>query len=266
MEQKISIGDLHILLVEPSSAQRRIIIEEMNGVGIINIDSVANGADALESMEKYPPDLVVSSMYFEDMTGNNLINAMRVNDDFKDIPFMLISSETDEHYLDPMRQAGVIAILSKPFERQALKRAVFATQDYISPEQLHLEDFDVEDLRVLVVDDSLMARKHIIRVLTSMGIERITDAKDGVEAVETLKDSLFDLIVTDYNMPEMDGRALIEYVRKESSQPDIPILMVTSETNETRLSSIQQCGVSAICDKPFETSTVREMIARIMSD
>ncbi len=266
MEQKISIGDLHILLVEPSSAQRRIIIEEMNGVGIINIDAVTNGSEALESMEKYPPDLVVSSMYFEDMTGNNLINAMRVNDDFKDIPFMLISSETDEHYLDPMRQAGVIAILPKPFERLALKRAVFATQDYISPEQLHLDDFDVEDLRVLVVDDSLMARKHIIRVLTSMGIERITEAKDGVEAVETLKESIFDLIVTDYNMPEMDGRALIEYVRKQSSQQDIPILMVTSETNETRLSSIQQSGVSAICDKPFETSTVRDMIGRIMSD
>ncbi len=266
MEQNISIGDLHILIVEPSSAQRRIIIEEMNSVGIINIDEACNGQEALESMEKYPPDLVVSAMYFNDMTGNNIINAMRVSEDLKDIPFMLISSETDEHFLDPMRQAGVIAILPKPFERLALKKAVYATLDYISPEQLELNDFDVEDLRVLVVDDSLMARKHIMRILSLMGIEKIFQAKDGVEAVELLKENMYDLIVTDYNMPEMDGRALIEYVRKESAQPDIPILMVTSETNETRLASIQQSGVSAICDKPFETSTVREMIQRIMSN
>ncbi len=266
MENNISIGDLHILLVEPSSAQRRIIIEEMKSVGISKIDEASNGEEALESMEKYLPDLVVSAMYFEDMTGNNIINAMRVSEDLKDIPFMLISSETDEHFLDPMRQAGVIAILPKPFERLALKKAVYATLDYISPEQLELAEIDVEDLRVLVVDDSLMARKHIIRILSLMGIEKIYEAKDGVEAVELLKENMYDLIVTDYNMPEMDGRALIEYVRKQSAQSDIPILMVTSETNETRLSSIQQSGVSAICDKPFETSTVREMIHRIMSD
>ena len=266
MDNNISISDLHILLVEPSSAQRRIIMEEMNSVGIINIDEASNGQEALESMEKYTPDLVVSAMYFEDMNGNNIINAMRVNDELKDVPFMLVSSETDEHYLEPLRQAGVIAILPKPFEKLALKKALYATLDYISPDHLELEEFDVEDLRVLVVDDSLMARKHISRILSLMGIEKIVEGKDGVEAVELLKENMYDLIVTDYNMPEMDGRALIEYVRKQSAQPDIPILMVTSETNETRLASIQQSGVSAICDKPFETSTVREMIQRIMSD
>ncbi len=110
-----------------------------------------------------------------------------------------------------------------------------------------------------------MARNHIRKVLNLMGIEKIEQAKDGVEAVEHLTEKMYDLVVTDYNMPEMDGRALIRFIRTESTQPDIPILMVTSETNETRLSSIQQSGVSAICDKPFESTTVREMIQLIMS-
>ncbi|THB69661.1 MAG: response regulator [Gammaproteobacteria bacterium] len=265
MEQQITIEEMQILLVEPSLAQRRIIIESLRDVGITNIEGVARGIDAIEIMEKYPPDLVISAMYFEDMTGNNLINAMKVDETLKDIPFMLISSETDEHFLDPMRQAGVVAILPKPFLFDDLKKAIYASLDFISPEQLHLDNYDVEDLKVLVVDDSLMARKHIIKVLNLMGIERIDQAKDGVEAVEHLTEKMFDLVVTDYNMPEMDGRALIKFIRTESTQPDIPILMVTSETNETRLSSIQQSGVSAICDKPFESVTVRGMIERIMS-
>lgn len=265
MSETITIQEMQILLVEPSTPQRRIILERLQDVGINHIDTATNGEEAIEKMGEFRPDLVISAMYFEDMTGNNLINAMRVDEELRHIPFMLISSETDEHYLDPMRQAGVVAILPKPFAFEDLKRAVYASLDFIVCEHLELEDFDIEDMRVLVVDDSLLARKHIIHVLNLIGFEKIEDAKDGVEAVEILRESMYDLVVTDYNMPEMDGRALIRYIREESSQPDIPVLMVTSETDSARLSSIQQCGVSAICDKPFETSTVKELIKRIMS-
>jgi two-component system chemotaxis response regulator CheY len=265
MNEKITLEEMHVLLVEPSLAQRRIILERLHDIGIQNSDTAVSGTDALEKMERFCPDLVISAMYFDDMTGNNLINAMRVNDDLKHIPFMLISSETDEHYLDPMRQAGVVAILPKPFANEDLKRAIYSSLDFISTEHLELDSIDVEDMRVLVVDDSLLARKHIMHVLNLIGIEKIVDAKDGVEAVEILREQMFDLVVTDYNMPEMDGRALIKYIRTESAQPDIPVLMVTSETDQTRLATIQQAGVSAICDKPFETLTVKDLIGKVMS-
>jgi len=77
---------------------------------------------------------------------------------------------------------------------------------------------------------------------------------------------IFDLIVTDYNMPEMDGKELIQHIRSELKNSFIPILMVTSEQNETRLGSIQQAGVSGICDKPFEPQTVKEMLFRVLDD
>ena len=67
-------------------------------------------------------------------------------------------------------------------------------------------------------------------------------------------------------MPEMDGKALLEYIRNESNQRSIPVIMVTSEGNKGVLSAIEQAGVSGICDKPFETDTVRQLIMAMMTE
>jgi two-component system chemotaxis response regulator CheY len=67
-------------------------------------------------------------------------------------------------------------------------------------------------------------------------------------------------------MPDVDGQALTDYIRKQSSQPTVPLLMVTSEGNENILMNIEASGVSAICDKPFEVSNVKTTIERLLSD
>jgi len=263
--KNITLDQLSILLVEPSSTQQRIISSHLNGFGVMNIDTVTHGSTALNTMDKDKHDLVISSMHLEDMTGTELVQNMRMNSEQSDIPFMLISSETDFRYLEPIRQAGVIAILPKPYEIDQLKRGLFSTVYYLDPDSLDTKEIESENLDVLVVDDSFTARKHINRVLGNMGIEKITNAKDGKEAIEIIKTKYFDLIVTDYNMPEMDGKQLIEQVRNNSNQSTIPILMVSSESDDNRLAAVQQAGVSAICDKPFEPETVRELLLKMLA-
>ena len=90
-------------------------------------------------------------------------------------------------------------------------------------------------------------------------------ATDGQHAVDMLTEQYFDLVVTDYNMPNMDGRELVDHIRNVSSQASVPVLMVTSEENENRLAAVQQSGVSAICDKPFGVDTVRSLVQQIFS-
>lgn len=264
----INITDLSILLIEPSSTQLKVIIKHLEAEGVHKIEGVSNGAAALTSLADYQPDLVISSLYLPDMTATELITEIRHLELLHDIPFMLISSETNLATLDPIRQAGVVAILPKPFDQQDLRRALRSTIEFIDPEEVNLQHFDVNDLRVLVVDDSSMARKHIIRVLNNMGITHISQAINGREALAIFHQTneAFDLIVTDYNMPEMDGQELVSYIRHEMANSYIPILMVTSEENETRLNNVQQSGVSAICDKPFEPSVVRDMLYRILDE
>jgi two-component system chemotaxis response regulator CheY len=132
-------------------------------------------------------------------------------------------------------------------------------------EEIDLEMFDPRTLRVLVTDDSRMARKHISKTLNTMGIEDIQFAENGREAIELLAQSEFDLIVTDYNMPEMDGRELTDTVRQDPELAHIPILMVSSNSEDSQLSNIAQEGVDAICGKPFEPSVVRKLLAQILN-
>lgn len=262
--QHITLDQLHVLLVEPSGIQQRIIANHLNGFGIMAIDRVATGHEALAGLDPQKHALIISAMHLQDMTGTELVQNMRMDEQLRDIPFMLISSETDFRYLEPIRQAGVIAILPKPYEIEQLHRALYSTVHYLDPGMLDTQDIEVEDLSVLVVDDSFTARNHIKRVLANMGIQHISEAKNGKEAVDIIAEHFFDLIVTDYNMPEMDGKQLVEYIRSRSNQSRIPVLMVSSESDDSRLAAVQQAGVSAICDKPFETATVRELLRKLL--
>lgn len=258
------ISDLLILLIEPSSTQRKVVSTYLNDMGIENVDLVETAAQALEQMQKVEPDLVISAMHLPDMTGTDLLLKMREDESLSHIPFMLISSETHYRYLEPIRQAGAIAILPKPFESEQLRSALRNTLEYIDPEIVDTGDISPEEVRILLVDDSRMARRHIRRVLENMGFEDITEAENGVEGVELVREQEFDLIVTDYNMPEMDGKEFIQYVREESGQAGVPIMMVTSVSDESRLAGVQQVGVSAICDKPFEPSNIRSVISSLI--
>ena len=262
----ISINELSILIVEPSMTSTRFIGDQLKNLDVRNIECARTGAEALTSMRNSPPDLVASSMYLPDMTATDLIETMRGDSELEEISFMLISTETSFSRLDPVRQAGIVAILPKPFTCDDLRRALIGTTRFIDTGRPEIEETDFNELKVLVVDDSLMARKHIGRVLKNLGIENITEAENGREAVEILERSLFDMVFTDYNMPVMDGEELTRHIRENSMQRSIPVLMVTSEENGSRLAAVQQAGVSGICDKPFDTDTVMKMIQDIRTE
>jgi two-component system chemotaxis response regulator CheY len=253
---KLTLNALSGLLVEPSLAQRRIILRLLEQIGVTQVSTAESGADALQSLERHTADLIISALYLPDMTGTELVETLKRRSDWAAIPFILISSETRFRYLDPVRQAGAVAILPKPFGATELKTAMDTTLEHLDTTGLDLDNFDPESLEVLLVDDSPLARKHMRRVLTAMGLERFTEASDGVQA----------LVVTDYNMPNMDGQELVDKIRHESGQGAIPVLMVTSEEDESRLAAVQKAGVSAICDKPFEPDSVRQLLMQIMGN
>ncbi len=260
-----SISELAVTVIEPSSTQWRVIERHLQDLNVTRLDWFKEGAQALSDMRGYQPDLVISAMHLPDMTGTELVQQMRGDQILEHIPFMLVSSEESDYYLEPLKQAGVIAILPKPFEASALKRALFSTLEYIEPDNNTLAELDIDHLEVLVVDDSPTARKHITRVLNGLGMHNITQAENGREAVSLMEHKLFDFLVTDYNMPEMDGKELARHVREHGMQRSIPILMVTSEANSSHLAGVKQSGVSALCDKPFEPAEVKRLIQTLLS-
>lgn len=263
---QLNISDLTLLLVEPSSTQQKIIINNLAEAGVTNIDCASSGREAVQYLSKTEPDLVISSMYFEDMTALELLKFIRTKTQNPALPFMLVSSEIQFGRIDPIKQAGVVAILPKPFDFKALKTALKNTLQFLQPEEIDLDIYDPAQLRVLIVDDSALARKFIKKTLEGLGVVKFTEADDGRSAIELLENnSDFDLIISDYNMPEVDGKELVSYIRSNDLIAHIPVLMVTSEQNRAVLNNIEQVGVSAICDKPFEPGQVKDLLANILN-
>lgn len=260
-----SIEDLAVYLVEPSPTQFTVISRQLAMIGVNRIQQFDSGAKALAAMCEITPSVVISSFYLPDMQGTELIQTMRDDADLERIPFILISSETRPQVLDPIRQSGACAILPKPFTTAQLQGALRATLDLINPEGELNADIDLDSFRVMIVDDSNTARRYIRQVLENLGIENFVEAGNGKEAVALLAETMVDLVVTDYNMPEMDGKELVHYIRTQSWQNSVPILMVTSEGDAGRLAAVEQAGVSAICDKPFEPRTVRRLIEQALA-
>jgi two-component system, chemotaxis family, chemotaxis protein CheY len=265
--RQLSLADLSIILVEPSDTQRKIIIKKLADENVLHVQACGGTQEAIAAIRQSPPDLIVSAMYFEDGTAQDILKPVKNNPDLADIPFMLVSSENRSEKLEEFKQAGVSAILPKPFTTENLSKALNASLDLINADELELELFDVEQLRVLLVDDSKLARNHIRRVLKSLGMQQVMEAENGAEALTLLKDHTFDLVFTDYNMPEMDGRELSEFIRFNPETAHLPIIMVTSESSSSlHMANISQTGINALCNKPFELKEVRKMIVTLLSN
>jgi two-component system chemotaxis response regulator CheY len=115
---------------------------------------------------------------------------------------------------------------------------------------------------ILVVDDSAAIRKILQRVLrqTGMSIGTIHEAGDGQEALETLRRQKIDLVLSDINMPKMDGLQLLASVRASAEWRSIPVVMITTEGGETRVAEAVKLGASGYVRKPFTADQIKEKL------
>ena len=261
----LQIQDLTVLLIEPSTTQSKIICQVLQEEGITKLDVLTSGQQALDILSTSQPDLVISSMYFSDINAIELLQVIRNQSLSQDINFMLISSETSFSKIDPIKQAGVLAVLPKPFDRRDFRTALKAARDTLEVSNLPLDNLDVDNLKGLIVDDSKTARRHIAKMLSSCGIEHCLQAENGLQAIDLLHQENIDFMIIDYNMPEMNGQELVEYLSK-SEFSYLPVFMVTSEENSSRLSGIRQAGVCALFDKTIDPASLKRALGSALND
>lgn len=121
-------------------------------------------------------------------------------------------------------------------------------------------------MNVLIVDDSAAMRKILRRVLgqAEAPVSQAFEATDGVEALEVLKTQNIGLILSDINMPNMDGLELLSRVRAEEEWRDVPFVMITTEGSDRKVVEAMQLGASAYVRKPFTPCQIREKLAGLM--
>lgn len=121
-----------------------------------------------------------------------------------------------------------------------------------------------KNIKILVVDDFATMRKVIRNLLKQVGYENIVEAEDGVLALRVLKSQKIDLVISDWNMPNMTGLELLKAVRSDEDLKPTPFLMVTAEALQDNVIAAVKAGVSNYIVKPFTAEVLNEKITKIL--
>ncbi|MCK6409250.1 MAG: chemotaxis response regulator CheY [Thauera sp.] len=117
--------------------------------------------------------------------------------------------------------------------------------------------------RFLIVDDFSTMRRIVKNLLNDLGFTNTAEADDGTTALVELQKAKFDFVVTDWNMPNMDGLTLLQSIRREPQLKHLPVLMITAEAKKENIIAAAQAGASGYVVKPFTAATLAEKLEKI---
>ncbi len=122
---------------------------------------------------------------------------------------------------------------------------------------------DRSSLKFLVVDDFSTMRRIVRNLLKELGFTHVEEAEDGAIALDKLRANKYDFVVSDWNMPNMDGLTLLQSVRADPNLKTLPFLMITAEAKKENIIAAAQAGASGYIVKPFTAGTLQEKMDKI---
>lgn len=120
-----------------------------------------------------------------------------------------------------------------------------------------------KNIKILVVDDFPTMRRIIRNLLKELGFSNVEEAEDGAAGLDKVKDGSFQFVVSDWNMPNMDGLSMLQAIRAEPALAKLPVLMVTAEAKKENIIAAAQAGANGYVVKPFTAATLDEKITKI---
>jgi len=122
------------------------------------------------------------------------------------------------------------------------------------------------EMKILIVDDFPTMRRIVRNTLRQLGLQNVSEAGDGSEALEMLKTGGYDFVITDWNMPRMTGLDLLKAIRADAALKTTPVLLVTAEADKENVIQAAQAGVNNYIVKPFTAAVLQEKIQKIFPD
>lgn len=121
-------------------------------------------------------------------------------------------------------------------------------------------------MRILVVDDFQTMRRIVINLLRQLGFTNVVEAADGMLALEKVRDDNIDLVISDWNMPNMSGMEFLRALRTDEQYKTLPFIMVTAEGKKENVIAAVQAGVNNYVVKPFNAATLKEKLIKVIGD
>ncbi|CAM3984476.1 chemotaxis response regulator CheY [Vreelandella rituensis] len=120
-----------------------------------------------------------------------------------------------------------------------------------------------KNMRFLVVDDFPTMRRIVRSLLKELGFTNVEEAEDGQDALNKLRAGSFEFVVSDWNMPNLDGLEMLKEIRKDDALKHLPVLMVTAEAKKENIIAAAQAGANGYVVKPFTAATLEEKLNKI---
>ena len=120
-----------------------------------------------------------------------------------------------------------------------------------------------KNMSILVVDDFPTMRRIVRSLLKELGYTNVEEAEDGQDALSKLRSGDFEFVVSDWNMPNLDGLEMLKQIRGDDGMKDLPVLMVTAEAKKENIIAAAQAGANGYVVKPFTAATLEEKLNKI---
>jgi len=240
-----------VLIVEDNSLNRALAkkLLEVMGLSVVEAD---NGEFALEllGIEKF--DLVLLDIKMKGMDGVEVLEKITSDERLKKLPVIMISAIDDLRTITRCLKIGAVDYLPKPFDMDLVQSRVYRTLkhrrnglDKLFPKT------NVINPRILIVDDEPLNLQLIEHCLADSGYDA-RSTENPVEALTMLDKEVFDLVLLDIRMPEMDGVAVLDAIKNDAANKELPVLMLSALDDFKTIRKCMEKGAIDYISKPFE--------------
>ncbi len=248
-------GTKRILAIDDSSSVLHLY-QDLLGELDAAIDTASNGQQGLELALKNSYDVIITDVDMPQMDGIELCRQLRANPRTRKIPIIISSTFHSDQDIEKGFSTGASAYLGKSEVRQFLTKTVH---------ELLWKNKQLQQRKVLVVDDSRSILKLVVEELRAYGFI-VDTAEDGRKALDLLAGVRPDLILSDINMPLMDGFELCKAVKSDPSLSSIPFVVMSTNADRIHMSRMIQYGAAGYLVKPFNVHQLIVLIEKILSD
>lgn len=255
-----------IILVDDQPLYRNVVKTVLKSIGNISIIGEAStGKEFLELIKTQKPDIVFMDIEMPEMDGIEATRqALKIH---PDLAIIGLSMYENKRYIDELINSGARGYLLKLSDNDKLLENILKhpkAEIFYSEKLVKKESREISDKKNIMVVDDFESNTFVTALTLENAGYKVTKSESGSEALRIMRDNNFDLLITDYNMPNMNGEELISSVRQIPQYAKIPILVLSTLKNEDRKHLTKTLGVTGWIEKPFQLQRFLKIVEKAL--